>query len=150
LTALKEDTQANKPAEATEYSASPVAFDERKMKRKWAVVMNGRNFLMAMDGKQGKFGFYQTFFLEADAAHDAEMTVVAKIRKDDALRAVTRNPKNDPPTLHLDEIKELADFDGIKRMVSGKAFYSEDDERKTSNQRPNRTVAPRGRGATSG
>jgi hypothetical protein len=120
------------------------------MKRKWAVVMNGRNFLMAMDGKRGKFGFYQTFFLEADTPKDAEMTVVGEMRKDDDLRAVTLNPKDDPPTLHLDDLKELANFDGVKRMVTGKAFYSEEDEEKRSNQRPNRTVAPRRRGATSG
>lgn len=103
--------------------------------------MNGRNFLMAMDGKPGKFGFYQTFFLEADTPHDAEMAVVDKMRTDGDLKAVTLNPKDDPPTLHLDDIKELADFNGIKHMVSGKAFYSEDDEKKSSNQRPYRCPA---------
>ena len=97
------------------------------MKRKWAVVMNGRNCLMAMDGKRGKFGFYQTFFLEADTPGDAELAVVGRMRKDEDLRAVTLNPEDDPPTLHLDDIKELANFDGIERMVSGRAFYSEDE-----------------------
>lgn len=90
--------------------------------------MNGRNFLMVMDGKQGRFGFYQTFFLEADTPQDAETTVAGKMRKDGDLQAVTLNLRDDPPTLHLDDIRELASFDGIERMVSGKAFYSEDDE----------------------
>ena len=89
--------------------------------------MNGRNFLMAMDGKRGKYGFYQTFFLEADTPGDAELAVVGRMRKDEDLRAVTLNPEDDPLTLHLDDIKELANFDGIERMVSGRAFYSEDE-----------------------
>lgn len=103
------------------------------MKRKWALLMNGQNFLMVMDGKRGKFGFYQTFFLEADTPEDAEMTVVGLMRKDEELRTATLNSRDDPPTLHLKELNELANFDGIERMVTGKAFYSEDDEKKKSN-----------------
>jgi hypothetical protein len=93
--------------------------------KKYHLLMNGRNFLVDMDGKIAKRGFLQNFFLEAKSPAEAETLAVQKIRGNEDLRAITRNPKDDPPVIVLDEMSELESFDGVEAMESGKAWYQE-------------------------
>ncbi len=87
--------------------------------------MNGQNFLVDMDGLTSKYGFYQNFYLEAESPKHAEVLVIQKIRGNDDLRTITKNIKEDPPVINLDEVLEIETFDGLDAMESGKAWYRE-------------------------
>ena len=43
--------------------------------------MNGRNFLIDINGKPKKHGFYQNIVVEADSPKQAELLAIAKIRR---------------------------------------------------------------------
>ncbi len=92
---------------------------------KYHLLMNGQNFLIDMDGKIAKHGFFQNFFLEAKSPEEAEDLAVQKIRENEDLKAITRNPKDDPPIIVLEEMSELESSDGVEAMESGKAWFQE-------------------------
>ena len=114
----------------------------RSMMKKYRVMLNGRNFLIEMDGKVGKFGFYQAFFLEAGSATKAENAAVQIVRASPDLKTGVRNSKDDPPTIHLEGIEEIQEFPKDTRPLTGRAWYSEDEEEKTSNQASEATSEP--------
>ena len=87
--------------------------------------MNGQNFLVDMDGKVAKHGFFQNVFLEAKSPHDAEELAVEEIRGDADLKAITQNSKEDPPAIAVEEMSELESFDGVDTAVSGRTWYNE-------------------------
>ena len=87
--------------------------------------MNGQNFLIEIDGKSAKRGFFQYFYIESGSPHEAEMIAVEKIRSNVELKTATQNPKDDPPTIDLDEIDELESFEGIDEMETGRIWYLE-------------------------
>ncbi len=92
---------------------------------KYQLAMNGQNFLIAVDGKPAKRGFFQYFYIEASSPKEAEMVAVDKIRNNDELKAATLNPKDDPPTINLDELEELESFEGVEEMETGRIWYIE-------------------------
>ncbi len=88
--------------------------------------MNGRNFLIRIDGKPRKHGFYQNIFIEADNPENAELLAVDKIRQNEELRQVTLNSKEDPPMIYLDSIWEIDDIgDEDTKLEKGRTFYTE-------------------------
>jgi len=92
---------------------------------KYHLLMNGQNFIVDMDGKAAKHGFFQNFFLEADSPEQAENLAVRKIREDEELKAVVQNPKDDPPTILLEEMSEVEGSFDVEAMKSGKVWYRE-------------------------
>ena len=92
---------------------------------KYHLLMSGQNFLIDMDGKVAKHGFLQNIFLEAESPEQAEDLSVQKIRGNEDLKAITQNPKDDPPVIVLEEMNELESFDGVEAMESGKAWFRE-------------------------
>jgi hypothetical protein len=98
------------------------------MMKKYRVMLEGQNFLIEMDGKVGKYEFYQTFFLEAGSPAEAENAAVQKVRTNPDLRSAVRNSKDDAPTMHLEEIEEIQKFPKGTRRATGRAWYSEDKE----------------------
>ncbi len=90
--------------------------------------MNGTNFLIETESKPEKHGFYQTIFLESTDIESAENEAVDIIRDSD-LKGITKNTPDDPPMIYLEEIKEIENFDGIKSLIQGRAFYLEKQER---------------------
>ncbi len=101
--------------------------------KKYRVMLEGRNFLIEMDGKIGKYGFYQIFFLEAASPADAENAAVQKVRNNPDLRAAVRNPQEHPPTMHVEELEEVAEFPTDCRPETGRGWYPEEDEDSTWN-----------------
>ena len=87
--------------------------------------MNGRNYLMKVDGKKRKQGFYQNIFLEADDPAQAESLAVAKIRFNKDLNEAVLNSDDDPPRINLDTIWELDDFNEVEDLDAGRTFYTE-------------------------
>ncbi len=87
--------------------------------------MNGQNFLVDMDGKVAKHGFFQNIFLESETPEQAEELAVQKIRENVDLKAITQNAKDDPPVIFLEEMSELESFDGVEEMEPGKVWFLE-------------------------
>ncbi len=92
---------------------------------KYQLLLNGQNFLVDMDGKIAKHGFFQNFFIEALSPEQAETIAVQKIRENKDLKAITMNPIDDPPVIVLEEMHELESFDKDNTMESGKAWFLE-------------------------
>lgn len=95
--------------------------------KKYKVLMEGRNFLLLMDGKEQRVGFYTTRWVEAANPEEAELKAAAAIKADPRLKSSVKNPKNDPPMLHLTEMSEV---EAIERPGAGFTFYPDngDDE----------------------
>ncbi len=92
----------------------------------FAVILNGRNFLVELDGELRKHGFYTQCEVEARDEEEAELLAVSKIREQGSLRDLVRNRADDPPTVYADEISEIASVDS-SRPIKGLAWYREDD-----------------------
>ena len=71
------------------------------------MLVNGRNFLLNLDGGPRKLGFYAARFVEARDAEGAEHAAVDLIRGDAALRGNVLNSRDDPPMLYAEEIEEV-------------------------------------------
>lgn len=141
--------------------------------KKYHLLVNGRNFLIAEFGPEPKakgyyqleykpiakskephrlkkVGFYTNMCVSARDPQEAETKAVAILRKDKALMALALNSREDQPRLFVEEITEIESFKDCRRPRDGLGFYEEKPRKpkRTSNQ--GRTVAPRGRRATSG
>ncbi len=95
---------------------------------KYRVLMNGRNFLIEMEGKERKYGFFQTFFVDAESPERAERLVVQKIKDNPDLARVVRNVRSDPPTIHLEELEQVGVFPADNKVEAGRAWYSEEGD----------------------
>ena len=93
--------------------------------KKYHLFMHGQNFLVDIDGRVAKHGFYQNFFIETPSPAEAEDLAVQKVRGNEDLRAITQNREDDPPVIVLEEMSELESFDGVEAMESGRAWYRE-------------------------
>lgn len=94
--------------------------------KKYKVFVRGENFLLKLDGKAGKVGFYTTRFVEARNDHEAEENAISALRNDPTLRQGVLNEKSDAPMLFAEEIVELDSFDGLTLPGTGLSFYADD------------------------
>ena len=90
--------------------------------RHFRVLVRGENFLIALDGKPVRMGFYTTRFVEADDPKAAELLAVDLIRGDAWLTGgAVLNQQSDPPMLFADEIEVVPKAD--VQAVSGFSFF---------------------------
>jgi hypothetical protein len=94
--------------------------------KKYKVFVRGQNFLLNLDGKAAKVGFYTTRFVEAQNDHKAEENAISTLRNDPDLRDRVLNEKTDAPMLFAEEIEELDSFDGLTLPGTGFSFYTDD------------------------
>ena len=92
---------------------------------RYRVLIRGENFLVNLDGRPHKLGFYTTRFVAAGNPATAERLAVELIRQE--LRDMVLNPRDDNPMLYLDEIGEVASFDGFAVPGTGFAWFTEED-----------------------
>lgn len=94
--------------------------------KRYRLLMHGRNFLLDRDGKIGRYGFYQNFFLEARDLDQARRLVASKIWHDKELTGLILNPANDPPEINLETYWELDHFDYVgKHLTTDRTFYKD-------------------------
>ena len=93
--------------------------------KKYRCLLNGHNFLINIDGRNRKHGFYQTVFVEADNPKQAESLAVAKIRHNKELKEKTLNSQDDPPAIRLETIWEFDIADDVGHAEAGRTFYPE-------------------------
>ena len=94
--------------------------------KKYQVMLKGCNFRIELEGVVQRLGFYTTRWVEANNPEEAEMQAVALVKNDGDLRVAVRNKPEDLPTIHLDEIIEVADFENIQVPGAGYSFYVEE------------------------
>lgn len=97
--------------------------------KKYKVLVRGENFLLNVDGKNQKLGFYTTRFLEAQNEEGAEEMAIALVRDDPKLRSGVLNEQSDTPVMFAEEIVELESFDGREIPRTGFVFYPEEKEK---------------------
>lgn len=95
----------------------------------YKVMINGRNFLIEMEGRVAKYGFYTSRFVEAEDPTAAEYAAVQMIRETQRLRDVVRNPPEDRPVMDVTSIEEVDTFPPIERREPGFVFYEENPRR---------------------
>ena len=97
---------------------------------RYKVFLHGRNFLIKVDGKIQKHGFYTTSYVEAPNQQEAEHFVIDQLRKDFNFAGAVMNEQSDPPMIYVEGIEELETFEGCSVEGTGFTFYPEsgDDE----------------------
>jgi hypothetical protein len=96
---------------------------------KYKVEINGVNFLIEMDGRTAKYGFFTNRFLEAPDAAAAENASVQMIRETQRLRDIVRNTPDDPPIMDVIGITEIGSFAGFENLEQGFVWYEEKPRR---------------------
>lgn len=91
----------------------------------YRVLLRGENFLVALDGKAQKLGFYATRSVRAQDSGGAERLAVDLIREDHQLGAVLNQP-SDPPKIFAEEIDRVLHASGD--AASGFTFFPEEPE----------------------
>ena len=91
----------------------------------YRVFLRGENFVLDVEGKPTKMGFYTTRFVQANDSESAELLAVDLLRKDKKLRGVL-NPRSDPPLIFAEEI-DAVQADEVPEIVPGFAFFPADD-----------------------
>lgn len=91
----------------------------------YLVRLKGRNFLMDGDGGIRKKRFSSTRLVEAADPKQAETLALDFIRNDSRLQNTVLNDASDPPTIHIESVKEMSAmvYDAQNRA---NAFYWED------------------------
>ena len=93
--------------------------------KKYRLLINGRNFLIEIDGKPQKQGFYQNFFIEATSPKQAELIVTSRLWHDKALKKITLNKEKNPPKIKLETFWELDVINYVGQHTSDRTFYIE-------------------------
>jgi acetolactate synthase regulatory subunit len=91
----------------------------------YRVEINGQNFLIEMDGRVAKHGFFTTRFVEAADPAAAEHAAVQMIRETQRLRDLVRNDLGDPPVMDVISIVELVSDEGIESREPGFVWHEE-------------------------
>ncbi|HZL88958.1 MAG TPA: hypothetical protein VFB96_11335 [Pirellulaceae bacterium] len=94
--------------------------------RKYRVTINGRNYLINVEGKPQRMGFYKICYLEAHDPQEAENLAVSKIVADPRWRGKILNSADDRPVMYLDSLDELESFEGVESLETGYIFYPDE------------------------
>lgn len=90
-------------------------------------MLEGKNFILELEGTIRKYGFYTTRFVEAENPEKAELYAVQLIKEDEKIRKNVKNPKSDPPMLFLEKLEEVSSFEGVKLPGTGYTFFPDDE-----------------------
>ena len=93
--------------------------------KKYRLLMNGSNYLMAVDGKTVRQGFFQNMIIKADSPRQAERQAISRIWHDGELKAQTLNPPENPQKVALHTLWELDVAYDDSRIDMERTFYPE-------------------------
>ena len=86
--------------------------------------VNGRNFLIRMDGEKKKHGFYKTVYVESVDSEQAELDAVDHIRNSE-VKDLILNEREDPPMIYVTEIAEVELKGDGDPNPGGQSWYEE-------------------------
>ena len=93
--------------------------------KKYRLLMNGSNYLMAVDDKTVRQGFFQNMIIKADGPRQAERQAVSRIWHDMELQRLTLNPPKNLPKVSLHTLWELGVAYDDSRIDMDRTFYLE-------------------------
>lgn len=95
----------------------------------YLVQINGRNFLIELEGHLARWGFFTHRVVEASDPEAAEKAAVQMVRETESLRVVVRNAPGDPPTMVVSELAELDPTAPREEVATGIIWYDESPKR---------------------
>jgi hypothetical protein len=90
----------------------------------YRALIEGRNFLLTLNGKTRRHGFYQTVFVQASDPAEAEASALRAVKDDAELKDLAQNNADDPPMLYVDALYEL-EGSGPLPQAEGRTHYIE-------------------------
>jgi hypothetical protein len=90
----------------------------------YRALIEGRNFLLALDRKLRRHGFYQTVFVHGTDPTEAEAAAIRAVKDDAELKQMVQNEPHDPPMLYLEAVDEIDDSEPFPTS-KGRTFYIE-------------------------
>lgn len=90
-------------------------------------MLEGRGFLMDMEGSVKKYGFFTTRYVEAENPEQAELKAIQLIREDQSITMAVKN-EGSKPSIYLDSIAELESFEDVRLPGRGYTFFPDDSE----------------------
>ena len=78
---------------------------------------------MNLQGKQRRFGFFQTVYVESPDTRQAELDAVEWVRNNDELKELALNKPGDAPMLLLSEMFELDAGELMPEQREGRSYY---------------------------
>jgi len=90
----------------------------------YRALIEGRNFLLNVDGKTRRHGFYQTVFVSGSDPRDAESNAIRVVKDDAELKQMAQNAQHDPPMLYLDSLDEIVESKEMP-VAKGRTYYVE-------------------------
>jgi hypothetical protein len=96
----------------------------------YRVEINGHNFLINIDDRVAKHGFFTYRFVEADDPSDAEEIAVGALRQESRIRDTVLNlrTESDPPVMDVESVTEVA-AEEVPAITPGVAWYDEEPKR---------------------
>ena len=91
----------------------------------YRVFLKGQNFLLNVDGKPTRMGFYTTRFVQASNRDGAEILAVDLLRSDKWLVDSVLNERSDPPRILAEEIDVVAASE-VPDVQSGFSYFPMD------------------------
>jgi hypothetical protein len=97
------------------------------MMRKYRIMLEGRGFLLDLEGSVKKYGFFATRYVEAENPKHAELKAVQLIREDLSAKTAVKN-EGTKPMISLDSIAELESFEDVQLPGTGYSFFPDDSD----------------------
>ena len=101
------------------------------MRKKFKVLIHGKNYLIRVDESTRKHGFYTTVFVEARNSEEAESIAVEMLKTDSKLLNMSINSESDPPSLSVESTNEIGTFENCRIPRTGLVLYIEKEKSKT-------------------
>lgn len=98
------------------------------MRKKFKILIHGKNNLINLDESRRKHGFYTTVFVEARNSEEAESVAVEILKKDSKLLNMAMNGESDLPTLCVESTDEIASFENYTIPRAGLILYAEESK----------------------
>ena len=95
---------------------------------KYKVLINGRNFLVQLEEKPRKYGFYSNCFVEAESKRVAEYIAVRLVRDAEKLDDLACNRIDEPPVIYAEDITEIDSFESCRSDSQRLLWYREREE----------------------
>lgn len=98
----------------------------------FAVMLRGENFVISVDEKPTRLGFYTTRWVRARNPGEAELAAVALVKNDQTLVARVRRDAAVTPMMYAESVERRPWWQGFK-SGSGYVFWDMDAEEPPSN-----------------
>jgi hypothetical protein len=104
--------------------------------KRFRVTLNGKNFLLDLNGEPTKFGFHAVRYVKAETPEEAGKIAIILIHQNRILKESVMYEGVDRPSIDILEIKEVNALKfKFKKSESELKFYSEDDPAPGNNDR---------------